>query len=81
MVEFFPEDYELKFDQYNYLDLQNKLNMLDNQNLLKALSVEVKSFINLMRKNSTKRILRMKKLMKITVNLVDLLRKKVLLSI
>ena len=47
MVEFFPDDYELKFDQYNYLDLQNKLNMLDNQNLLKALSVEVKSFINL----------------------------------
>jgi len=47
MVEFFPDDYELKFDQYNYLDLQNKLNMLNNQNLLKALSVEVKSFINL----------------------------------
>lgn len=47
MIEFFPEDYELKFDQYNYLDLQNKLNMLNNQNLFKALSVEVKSFINL----------------------------------
>lgn len=47
MVEFFPKDYELKFDQYNYFDLESKLNMLNNENLLNALSKEVKNFIDL----------------------------------
>jgi len=47
MVEFFPNDYELKFDQYNYSDLESKLNMLNNENLLQALSEEVKNFIDL----------------------------------
>ncbi len=47
MVEFFPKDYELKFDQYNYSDLESKLNMLNNENLLQALSEEVKNFIDL----------------------------------
>ena len=46
MVEFFPKDYQLKFDQYNYSDLEKKLNMLNNLNLFKELSEEVKKYID-----------------------------------
>jgi len=46
MVEFFPEDYELKFEQYNYLDMEKKLHMLNDDSLLESLSYDVKNYIN-----------------------------------
>ena len=46
MVEFFPEDYKLKFEQYNYLDLEKKLHMLKDISLLESLSHDVKNYID-----------------------------------
>ena len=46
MVEFFPEDYKLKFEQYNYLDLEKKLYMLKDNSLLESLSYDVKNYID-----------------------------------
>ena len=46
MVEFFPEDYKLKFEQYNYLDLEKKLYMLKDNSLLDSLSYDVKNYID-----------------------------------
>ena len=42
MVEFFPEDYKLKFEQYNYLDLEKKLHMLKDISLLESLAMMLK---------------------------------------
>lgn len=46
MKEFFPEDYKLKFEQYDYEDLTNKLNLLQETELLNNLSCEVKEYLN-----------------------------------
>ena len=46
MVEFFPKDYKLKFEQYNYFDLEKKLCMLNDNSLLVSLSYDVKNYID-----------------------------------
>ena len=46
MKEFSPEDYKLKFEQYDYEDLTNKLNLLQDTELLNNLSYEVKEYLN-----------------------------------
>ncbi len=35
MNDFFPSDYKLSFEQYNYSDLKKKINLLNDNNLLK----------------------------------------------
>lgn len=45
MAEFFPENYMLKFEQYNYVDLTKKLNLLQQTDLLKNISVDVKKYL------------------------------------
>lgn len=45
MVEFFPDDYLLKFEQFNYQSLQSKLMYLKDIELMKSLSLSVKSKI------------------------------------
>ena len=47
MSEFFPSDYELKFEQYNYKDLLAKLNMINNTSLLSSISKNVKNFTDI----------------------------------
>ena len=34
MDEYFPDDYEFSFEQFNYLDLEKKISLLQNQALL-----------------------------------------------
>jgi len=46
MMELYPDDYPLKFDQFNYSSLENKLNLLKDINLLDELSISVKENIN-----------------------------------
>ena len=46
MAELFPYEYPLKFDQFNYSSLENKLNLLEDSNLLDELSISVKENIN-----------------------------------
>ena len=46
MVEFFPDDYLLKFEQFNYQSLQSKLMYLKDIELMKSLSLRVKSKID-----------------------------------
>ena len=46
MIELFPYAYPLKFDQFNYSSLENKLNLLEDSNLLDELSISVKENIN-----------------------------------
>ena len=46
MKEFFPDAYKLKFEQYDYTDLTNKLNLLRETELLNDLSYEVKEYLN-----------------------------------
>jgi len=46
MVEFFPDDYLLKFEQFNYQSLQSKLMYLKDIELMKSLSLSVKSKID-----------------------------------
>lgn len=46
MPEFFPQDYELKFEQYNYVDFSKKLNILENHKKLEQISSEVKNHIH-----------------------------------
>lgn len=45
MVEFYQNDYQFKFEQYNYTDLKNKFNLLENKQLLKKTSGNVSNFI------------------------------------
>lgn len=45
MEEYFPKNYELTFKQFNELDLLEKLNKLQNLDLLKTLSREVIQFM------------------------------------
>jgi glycosyltransferase involved in cell wall biosynthesis len=46
MIELFPYEYPLKFDQFNYSSLESKLNLLEDSNLLDELSISVKENIN-----------------------------------
>lgn len=44
MGEYFPDDYELKYSQYNYEDLKNKINLINNDDFRKKTSEYIKSF-------------------------------------
>jgi len=46
MKEFFPQDYQLSFDQFNYQDLESKIIVLKNQQILEKCSNDVFEFIN-----------------------------------
>ena len=46
MGEFFPQGYELKFDQFNYLDLSKKIAIFKDKKMLENLSQEVYDFVN-----------------------------------
>lgn len=41
MPEFFPENYCLKFEQFNYIDLEEKLKIFENKEQLKKISNQV----------------------------------------
>ena len=45
MGEFFPKNYELVFNQYDYEDLKKKINLLDNAEYLVDVSKDVKKHI------------------------------------
>ena len=45
--EFLPSDYEFIFEQFNYEDLKNKLNLLNNYNLKKTNALKAHKFIKL----------------------------------
>lgn len=45
MIEFYQNDYQFKFEQYNYTDLINKFNLLENKQILKKTSDNVSNFI------------------------------------
>tara|TARA_B100001996_G_scaffold281851_1_gene222263 strand:+ start:246 stop:1388 length:1143 start_codon:yes stop_codon:yes gene_type:complete len=45
MSEFFPTNYPLSFEQYNYEDLTSKFGLLNDENLLKELSKNVEDYI------------------------------------
>lgn len=44
--EFFPSDYKLKFEQFNYQDLKSKLLLLNNEKILNEIGIENKNFLN-----------------------------------
>ena len=57
MIEFFPDNYELSYEQYNYIDLFEKLNILTNDEAVLKSGVEVKEFIDeKLNKNKLKEI-------------------------
>jgi len=45
MGEFFPKNYDLVFNQYDYVDLTKKINLLDNAEYLVDVSKDVKKHI------------------------------------
>ena len=46
MIEFFPDDYQLSFEQYNYDSLIEKIMKLDDKKLLEHLSITNYNFLN-----------------------------------
>lgn len=46
MDEFFPINYDLKFEQYNYKSLESKINLLHDKSYLLKISYEVQKHIN-----------------------------------
>ena len=44
--EYFPNDYCLNFEQYNYADLKDKILLLEHKQLLNKLSRDVYEFSN-----------------------------------
>ncbi len=46
MSEYFPYDYKFSFEQYDYNDLSEKINLLNDENLLTQESKKVYEFIN-----------------------------------
>ena len=46
MNEYFPEDYDLCFEQYNYKDLEEKILLLNNKKYLKDSSKKVLDYFN-----------------------------------
>ena len=45
MVDFFPTEYKLSFNQFDYVDLQNKIMMLHDSELLSRESEEIKKHL------------------------------------
>tara|TARA_B100000683_G_C12353048_1_gene499793 strand:- start:85 stop:825 length:741 start_codon:yes stop_codon:yes gene_type:complete len=43
--EFFPSNYKLKFEQFDYQDLKSKLLFLNNEKLLNEIGIENKNFL------------------------------------
>ena len=54
MNEFFPEDYKYSFEQFNYKDLEKKLNLLNEELVFEEAVSEVK--INILEKLNEKNI-------------------------
>ena len=54
MNEFFPEDYKYSFEQFNYKDLEKKLNLLNEEQVFEEAVIEVK--INILEKLNEKNI-------------------------
>mgnify|MGYP003684813169 FL=1 len=54
MNEFFPEDYKYSFEQFNYKDLEKKLNLLNEEQVFEEAVSEVK--INILEKLNEKNI-------------------------
>ena len=48
MTEFFAENYPLKFEQFNYDDLVNKVNLLENNLNLNKLGDDNRNYINVL---------------------------------
>lgn len=46
LEEYFPNDYILSFEQFNYEDLKKKINMLNNKKLVGELGLQVFDFLN-----------------------------------
>ena len=46
MIDYFPDNYLLAFDQFDYKDALNKLNYLNDEDQLKKISKEISSFVN-----------------------------------
>jgi len=44
--EFFPENYKLSFKQFDYTDLQNKLSLLSNSEMLNSIGEKNKNFVS-----------------------------------
>ncbi len=44
--EFFPKDYLFSFNQFDYKDLEKKLNLVINSNNLEKIGTENKKYIN-----------------------------------
>ena len=44
MGEFFPKDYILKFEQFNYEDLSNKMGLFESLQDLKSVSFEINEY-------------------------------------
>ena len=44
--EFFPKNYELSFEQFNYDDLLKKLNLLKDQQFLKTIGEKNNKFVS-----------------------------------
>jgi glycosyltransferase involved in cell wall biosynthesis len=44
--EFFPKNYSLAFKQFDYVDLTNKLNLIDDEETINKIGIENKTFIN-----------------------------------
>ena len=45
MNDFFPNEYKLSFNQFDYVDLQNKIMMLHDSELLSKESKEIKKHL------------------------------------
>ncbi len=45
--EFFPENYQLSFEQFDYKDLEKKLSLLSDTEMLNKVSIQNKNFVNL----------------------------------
>ena len=52
MDEYFPDDYELSFEQFNYFDLEKKISLLQNQALLEKESIRTHAHIANLLENS-----------------------------
>ena len=46
MSEFFPKEYILKFDQYNYEDLKDKIKLFEDESILKKISNDLFKYSN-----------------------------------
>ena len=49
--EFFPKNYSLSFEQYDYENLKTKLKLLTDTNQLREIGIKNKNFLNLLLDN------------------------------